>query len=42
MPEERTRGALQMPAFEGLVRTERNRGAFVSHPTPEEARQVFA
>lgn len=36
------RAALQMLAFEGLVRTERNRGAFVSNPTPEEARQVFA
>jgi DNA-binding GntR family transcriptional regulator len=36
------RAALQMLAFEGLVRTERNRGAFVSHPSPEEARQVFA
>ncbi|NKN38718.1 GntR family transcriptional regulator [Agrobacterium sp. a22-2] len=36
------RYALQMLAFEGLVRTERNRGAFVSIPTPEEARQIFA
>lgn len=36
------RAALQMLAFEGLVRTERNRGAFVSHPSPDEARQVFA
>jgi DNA-binding GntR family transcriptional regulator len=36
------RAALQMLAFEGLVKTERNRGAFVSNPTPEEARQVFA
>jgi len=36
------RYALQMLAFEGLVRTERNRGAFVSNPSPEEARQVFA
>jgi DNA-binding GntR family transcriptional regulator len=36
------RAALQMLAFEGLVKTERNRGAFVSHPSPEEARQVFA
>lgn len=36
------RAALQMLAFEGLVHTERNRGAFVSNPTPEEARQVFA
>ncbi|MEP7456630.1 GntR family transcriptional regulator [Phyllobacterium sp. SB3] len=36
------RAVLQMLAFEGLVCTERNRGAFVSNPTPEEARQVFA
>ncbi|MGR6432396.1 GntR family transcriptional regulator [Rhizobium sp. PAMB 3182] len=36
------RSALQMLAFEGLVKTERNRGAFISNPTPEEARQVFA
>ncbi len=36
------RAALQMLTFEGLVKTERNRGAFVSNPTPEEARQVFA
>jgi DNA-binding GntR family transcriptional regulator len=36
------RSALQMLAFEGLVRIERNRGAFVANPTPEEARQVFA
>lgn len=36
------RAALQSLSFEGLVRTERNRGAFVANPTPEEARQVFA
>lgn len=36
------RSALQMLSFEGLVRTERNRGAFVANPSPEEARQVFA
>src|SRR6185369_11522111 len=36
------RAALQMLSFEGLVRTERNRGAFVANPTVEEARQVFA
>lgn len=36
------RAALQALAFEGLVRTERNRGAFVATPSPEEARQVFA
>ncbi len=35
------RSALQMLSFEGLVRTERNRGAFVANPTPGEARQVF-
>ncbi|THV25771.1 GntR family transcriptional regulator [Peteryoungia ipomoeae] len=35
------RDALQMLAFEGLVKTERNRGAFVSNPSPEEARQIF-
>ena len=36
------RAALQMLGFEGLVRIERNRGAFVANPEPEEARQVFA
>lgn len=36
------RAALQMLAFEGLVRVERNRGAFVADPTPQEAVQVFA
>ena len=36
------RAALQALAFEGLVKTERNRGAFVANPSPEEARQVFA
>jgi DNA-binding GntR family transcriptional regulator len=35
------RAALQMLSFEGLVRIERNRGAFVANPAPEEARQVF-
>ncbi len=35
------RSALQMLSFEGLVKSERNRGAFVANPTPEEARQVF-
>jgi DNA-binding GntR family transcriptional regulator len=35
------RSALQMLLFEGLVRIERNRGAFVANPSPEEARQVF-
>ena len=36
------RAALQMLTFEGLVKTERNRGAFVSNPSPEEAKQIFA
>jgi len=36
------RAALQMLSFEGLVRSERNRGAFVANPSPDEARQVFA
>ncbi len=36
------RAALQMLAYEELVRVERNRGAFVSDPSPEEAAQVFA
>jgi DNA-binding GntR family transcriptional regulator len=35
------RAALQALAFEGLVKSERNRGAFVANPSPEEARQVF-
>lgn len=35
------RSALQMLAYEGLVKIERNRGAFVANPTPEEAKQVF-
>jgi len=36
------RAALQALTFEGLVKSERNRGAFVAYPTPEEARQVFS
>ncbi len=36
------RSALQMLTFEGLVTSERNKGAFVSNPSPEEARQIFA
>jgi DNA-binding GntR family transcriptional regulator len=36
------RAALQMLSFEGLVRSERNRGAFVANPSPDEARQLFA
>jgi DNA-binding GntR family transcriptional regulator len=35
------RTVLQMLAYEGLVKIERNRGAFVSNPSPDEARQVF-
>lgn len=35
------RSALQMLSFEGLVKSERNRGSFVANPSPEEARQVF-
>ncbi|QND55098.1 GntR family transcriptional regulator (plasmid) [Phyllobacterium sp. 628] len=35
------RASLQMLAFEGLVRIERNRGAFVAYPSPDEARQIF-
>ncbi|MFP5078111.1 GntR family transcriptional regulator [Rhizobium sp. YIM 134829] len=35
------RGALQALAHEGLVTMERNRGAFVANPSPEEARQIF-
>jgi DNA-binding GntR family transcriptional regulator len=36
------RAALQMLSFEGLVTIERNRGAGVANPSPDEARQVFA
>ncbi|YBV94914.1 GntR family transcriptional regulator (plasmid) [Phyllobacteriaceae bacterium JZ32] len=35
------RTALQELSFLGLVRIERNRGAFVAKPSPEEARQIF-
>jgi DNA-binding GntR family transcriptional regulator len=35
------RAALQALAHEGLVRIERNRGAFVANPSPEEAQQIF-
>jgi DNA-binding GntR family transcriptional regulator len=35
------RAALQALTFEGLVKTERNRGAFVANPSPDEARQIF-
>lgn len=36
------RAALQALAYEGLVTVEKNRGAFVARPSPEEARQIFA
>lgn len=36
------RAALQALAYEGLVSVEKNRGAFVAHPSPDEARQIFA
>jgi len=36
------RAALQALAYEGLVNVERNRGAFVAYPSPDEARQIFA
>lgn len=36
------RGALQALSYEGLVRIERNRGAFVAQPSPEEAHEIFA
>ena len=35
------RTALQKLAHEGIVRIEKNRGAFVSRPTPADAREVF-
>ena len=35
------RAALQALSFEGLVSVEKNRGAFVAYPSPEEARQIF-
>ena len=35
------RAALQSLAFEELVRGERNRGAFVASPSPDEAQQLF-
>ncbi|MDX3929689.1 MAG: GntR family transcriptional regulator [Shinella sp.] len=35
------RGALQSLSYEGLVRVERNRGAFVAHPSPQEAHEIF-
>ncbi|MGD9738935.1 MAG: GntR family transcriptional regulator [Bauldia sp.] len=37
-----TRRALHSLAHAGIVTIERNRGAFVARPDPEEARQVFA
>lgn len=36
------RAALQALSYEGLVTVEKNRGAFVAQPSPEEARQLFA
>jgi len=36
------RAALQALSYEGLVNVEKNRGAFVAYPSPEEARQIFA
>ncbi|MDP9630394.1 UNVERIFIED_ORG: DNA-binding GntR family transcriptional regulator [Ensifer adhaerens] len=36
------RAALQSLAYEGLVTVEKNRGAFVAQPSPDEARQIFA
>ena len=38
----RARGVLQRLASDKVVTLERNRGAFVSEPSPVEARQVFA
>ncbi|NGP18835.1 GntR family transcriptional regulator [Devosia aurantiaca] len=35
------RAALQALTYEGLLTSERNRGAFVASPTPDEARHVF-
>ena len=36
------RAALQALSYEGLVSVEKNRGAFVAYPSPDEARQIFA
>ncbi|HXV31368.1 MAG TPA: GntR family transcriptional regulator [Sinorhizobium sp.] len=36
------RAALQALSYEGLVNVEKNRGAFVAHPSIAEARQIFA
>ena len=36
------RAALQALSYEGLVSVEKNRGAFVAYPSPEQARQIFA
>ena len=35
------RQALRSMAYEGLLTIEKNKGAFVSQPTPKEAREVF-
>lgn len=36
------RAALQALSYEGLVNVEKNRGAFVAHPSIAEAQQIFA
>ncbi len=36
------RAALQALSYEGLVTVEKNRGAFVASPSPDESRQIFA
>ncbi|RUM24223.1 GntR family transcriptional regulator [Rhizobium vallis] len=36
------RAALQALSYEGLVSVEKNRGAFVAYPSPDEARQIFS
>lgn len=36
------RAALQALSYEGLVSVEKNRGAFVAHPSIDQARQIFA
>ncbi|MBP2444855.1 GntR family transcriptional regulator [Rhizobium leguminosarum] len=36
------RAALQALSYEGLVSVEKNRGAFVAYPSPEEAHQIFS
>ncbi|MBY3512771.1 GntR family transcriptional regulator [Rhizobium laguerreae] len=36
------RAALQALSYEGLVSVEKNRGAFVAYPSPDEARHIFS